>query len=278
LAGESGEILARAEVPTTDPDTTLSLIVSFFREHRLPEAIGIGSFGPVDLDPESPTWGHVTTTPKLQWRNASVAPRIREELGVPVTFDHDVAAAAYGEYTWGAGQGLPSVAYLTVGTGLGVGLVIGGSVWYGALQPEVGHIRIPRVPGDTYAGSCPWHGDCWEGLACGPALAGRYGCDPAELPDDHPAWELEAEYIAAGILAIVLVVSPHRLVVGGGIGRRGHLLDRVRQRVRELFNDYLHSPLFGREIDGYLVPPALGADAGVLGAVALARDAHAAPR
>jgi fructokinase len=274
LASGSGELVARSEIPTTDPDTTLGLITSFFREHELPEAIGIGSFGPVDLDPESSTWGHVTTTPKPQWRNASVAPRIRDELGVPVTFDHDVAAAAYGEYTWGAGQGLRSVAYLTVGTGIGVGLVIGGSPWYGALQPEVGHIRIPRVVGDTYAGSCPWHGDCWEGLACGPALAARYGCDPVQLPDDHPAWELEAEYMAAGILAIALVVSPHRLVVGGGIGRRGHLLDRVRQRVRELFNDYLHSPLFGDQIDSYLVTPELGADAGVLGAVALARDAQ----
>ena len=274
LATEAGEILARAEVPTSDPDTTLGRLVGFFREHELPEAIGIGSFGPVDLDADSPTWGHVTTSPKLQWRNASVAPRIRDELGVPVSFDHDVAAAAYGEHTWGAGQGLPSVAYLTVGTGIGVGLVIGGSVWYGALQPEVGHIRIPRVPGDTYEGSCPWHGDCWEGLACGPALAARYGCDPAQLPDDHRAWELEAEYTAAGILAIALVVSPHRLIVGGGIGRREHLLERVRQRVRELFNDYLESPLFGQEIDSYLVTPQLGADSGVLGAVALARDAR----
>ena len=274
LASDAGEVVARCEVPTTDPDTTLGRIVSFFREHELPEAIGIGSFGPVDLDTDSSTWGHVTTTPKPQWREASVAPRIRDELGVPVTFDHDVAAAAYGEYTWGAGQGLPSVAYLTVGTGIGVGLVINGSVWYGALQPEGGHIRIPRVPNDSYEGSCPWHGDCWEGLACGPALAARYGRDPAELPEAHAAWEMEAEYLAAGILAIALVVSPHRLIVGGGIGRREHLLDRVRQLVRELFNDYLQSPLFGPGIDNYLVAPELGADAGVLGAVALARDSR----
>jgi len=274
LATETGEVVARCEVPTTDPDSTLDRVVAFFCEHKRPVAIGIGSFGPIDLDPASSTWGHVTTTPKLQWRNASVAPRIRDELGVPVSFDHDVAAAAYGEYTWGAGRGLESVAYLTVGTGIGVGLVIAGSVWYGALQPEVGHIRIPRVAGDTYPGSCPSHGDCWEGLACGPALAARYGIDPARLPDEHPAWELEAEYLAAGILAIALVVSPHRLIVGGGIGRREHLLERVRQRVRELFNGYLPSPLFGQEIDSYLVAPQLGADAGVLGAVALARDSR----
>ena len=278
LASAAGEVVARSEVPTTDPETTLAQIVSFFREHERPQAIGIGSFGPVDLDPDSPTWGHVTTTPKLQWRNAGVAPRVRDQLGVPVTFDHDVAAAAYGEYTWGAGRGLPSVAYLTVGTGIGVGLVISGRVWYGVLQPEVGHIRIPRVPGDDYAGSCPSHGDCWEGLACGPALAARYGCDPAKLPDDHAAWELEAHYTAAGILAIALVVSPHRLIVGGGIGRREHLLHRIRERVRELFNDYLQSPLFGEDLDQYLVAPELGADAGVLGAVALARDAQQAVR
>ena len=214
----------------------------------------------------------MTTTPKLQWRNASIAPRIRDALGVPVSFDHDVAAAAYGEYTWGAGRGLPSVAYLTVGTGIGVGLVIGGSVWYGALQPEVGHIRIPRVPGDSYEGSCPFHGDCWEGLACGPALAARYGCDPAQLPDEHPAWELEAEYTRGGDPGNRARRLSTPLDRRWGIGRREHLLGRLRQRVRELFNDYLQSPLFGQEIDRYLVAPELGADAGVLGAVALARD------
>jgi fructokinase len=272
LASAAGEIVARCEVPTTDPDTTLREIAAFFRSHEPPQAIGIGSFGPVDLDTRSPTWGHVTTTPKLQWRNASVAPWIRAELGVPVVFDHDVAAAAYGEYTWGAGRGLPGVAYLTVGTGIGVGLVLDGRVWYGALLPEVGHIRIPRVPGDTYEGSCPSHGDCWEGLACGPALAARYGCDPAELPPEHPAWELECQYTAAGILAVSLVISPHRLIVGGGIGRREGVLRRLRECVRELLNGYLRSPLYDEEIDSYLVPPHLGADAGVLGALALARD------
>ncbi len=272
LATATGEIVARCELPTVDPPATLEQMAAFFRGHKRPEAIGIGSFGPVDLDPQSPTWGHVTNTPKLAWRNARVAPWIRDELGVPVVFDHDVAAAAYGEYVWGAGRGLPSLAYLTVGTGIGVGLVLGGRVWYGALLPEVGHIRIPRVPGDPYGGSCPSHGDCWEGLACGPALEARYGCQPSDLPAEHPAWELEAQYTAAGILAISLVVSPHRLVVGGGIGRRGDLLLRLRERVRELLGGYLDSPMYDAEIDSYLVAPELGADAGVLGAVALARD------
>lgn len=272
LAGDAGEIVARREIPTTDPATTLAQIIAFFHEHERPEAVGIGSFGPVDLNADSPTWGHVTTTPKLQWRQANVGPRVRDELGVPVMFHHDVAAAAYGEYTWGAGQNLPSLAYLTIGTGIGAGLVISGRVWYGALQPEVGHIRIPRAAGDMYEGSCPSHGDCWEGLACGPALAARYGCDPSELAPEHPAWELEAEYTAAGILAIVLTVSPHRLIIGGGVGRQEHLQRRIRRRVRELFNDYLPSPMLGEQIDDYLVGPQLGADAGVLGAIALARD------
>lgn len=272
LANAAGEIAARCEIPTADPQTTLTEIAAFFRDHDLPQAVGIGSFGPIELDRQSPSWGHVTTTPKLQWRDANVAPWLRDELGVPVVFDHDVAAAAYGEYTWGAGRGLPSLAYLTVGTGIGAGLVLDGRVWYGAVLPEVGHIRIPRVAGDTYEGSCPSHGDCWEGLACGPALAARYGSDPAGLPPEHPAWELEAQYTAAGILAISLVVSPHRLIVGGGIGRREGVLLRLRERVRELFNDYLHNPMYNEEIDTYLVPPGLGADAGVLGAVALARD------
>ncbi len=272
LATADGRLVARCEVPTTDPDATLAQVASFFRGRDRPEAIGIGSFGPVDLDVDSPTWGHVTNTPKLLWRDANVAPRLQDDLGVPVVFDHDVAAAAYGEYVWGAGRDLPSLAYLTVGTGIGVGLVLNGRIWYGASLPEVGHIRIPRVPGDTYPGSCPSHGDCWEGLACGPALAARYGCDPAGLAADHRGWELEAQYVAAGVLAISLVVSPHRLVVGGGVGRREGLLPLVRKRVRELFNDYLHRPMYNEEIDSYLVAPELGADAGVLGAVALARD------
>ena len=275
LGTDSGELLARAEFATVDPARTIGEVVRFFRERPVPEAIGVGSFGPVELDPASASWGCVTTTPKSGWRYASVAPAIASALGVPVAFDTDVGAAAYGEHTWGAGRGLASVVYLTVGTGIGAGVVLGDQVWHGMLGPEVGHVRIPRACDDAYAGCCPFHGDCWEGLASGQALAGRLGCPADELPDDDPVWELETGYLAAGILAITLTLSPHRVIVGGGVGGRPGLLERVRQQLRELVGDYHEALLLGEQIGAYLVAPALGADAGVLGAIALARDLDA---
>ncbi|MEA2213826.1 MAG: fructokinase [Solirubrobacteraceae bacterium] len=266
------DIVREDQFPTTDPQETLQRIIDFFRADRTPTAIGVGSFGPVDLDPKSPTWGHVTTTPKPGWQHVAVAPVIRDELGVPVAFDNDVDAAALGEYRWGAGRGAGSVCYLTVGTGIGAGLLIDGRPWHGLVHPEVGHIRIPRDPGDSFAGTCPVHGDCWEGLACGPAMAKRWERLPEELPDDHPAWELEASYLALGILSIVLVASPERVIAGGGVMERPGLPGMVRRRLRQLLAGYLESPSLGDAIGSYLVPPALGDRAGVLGAIALAQE------
>jgi len=267
-----GEIVREEQFPTTHPRETLARIVEFFRAGPALTAIGVGSFGPVDLDPESPTWGHVTTTPKPGWQHVSVAPVIRDELGVPVAFDNDVNAAALGEYRWGAGEGAASVCYLTVGTGIGAGLLLDGRPRHGLVHPEVGHIRIPRDPGDAFEGTCPVHGDCWEGLACGPAMAKRWDTSPEELPDDHPAWGLEAGYLALGILSIVLVASPERMIVGGGVMAQPALPGMVRRRLRELLAGYLETPALGDAIDSYLVAPALGDRAGVLGAIALAQE------
>jgi fructokinase len=266
------EIVREDQFPTTHPRETLARIVEFFRAGPALTAIGVGSFGPVDLDPESPTWGHVTTTPKPGWQHVSVAPVIRDELGVPVAFDNDVNAAALGEYRWGAGEGAASVCYLTVGTGIGAGLLLDGRPRHGLVHPEVGHIRIPRDPGDAFEGTCPVHGDCWEGLACGPAMAKRWDVQPKELPDDHPAWGLEAGYLALGILSIVLVASPERMIVGGGVMEQPALPGMVRRRLRELLAGYLETPALGDSIDSYLVAPALGDRAGVLGAIALAQE------
>ncbi|HEY8763309.1 MAG TPA: ROK family protein [Solirubrobacteraceae bacterium] len=266
------EIVREEQFPTTHPRETLARIVEFFRAGPALTAIGVGSFGPVDLDPESPTWGHVTTTPKPGWQHVSVAPVIRDELGVPVAFDNDVNAAALGEYRWGAGEGAASVCYLTVGTGIGAGLLLDGRPRHGLVHPEVGHIRIPRDPGDAFEGTCPVHGDCWEGLACGPAMAKRWDTSPEELPDDHPAWGLEAGYLALGILSIVLVASPERMIVGGGVMAQPALPGMVRRRLRELLAGYLETPALGDAIDSYLVAPALGDRAGVLGAIALAQE------
>jgi fructokinase len=193
-----------------------------------------------------------------------------------VAFDNDVTAAAMGEHRSGAGKGVDALCYLTIGTGIGAGLLIDGRPWHGLVHPEVGHMRIPRDRDhEAFAGTCSFHGDCWEGLASGPAIAARWQADPKELPDEHPAWEIEADYVALGILSIVMVASPQRVIVGGGVMERAPLLGMVRGRLRELVAGYLQTPLLGEEIDSYLVTPALGDRAGVRGAIALAQNAFA---
>ena len=260
------EIEDRVQFPTTSPSETLERVVEFFADRRRPVAIGIGAFGPVVVDRASPAWGQVSTTPKPGWQHTAVATVIEERLGVAVGFDTDVGAAALGEQRWGAGRGLASVCYLTIGTGLGAGLVIEGHPWHGLIHPEVGHLRIPHDhKRDPFAGSCPFHGDCWEGLASGEAVAQRWSIRPEEIGDDHPAWALEAEYVALGILSIVSVVSPHRVIVGGGVAERPGLLEMIRDRLRELNGGYLDTPLLGGGIDTYVVSPELGDDAGGAG-------------
>lgn len=265
------DVRALEEFPTTTPAETLERIVAFFAAHPRPAAVGIGSFGPVDVHRASARWGSVTTTPKPGWQHTEVAPVIEERLGVPVGFDTDVTAAALGEHRWGAGRELGSLCYLTVGTGVGAGIVIDGRPVRGLVHPEVGHLRVPHdTRRDPYPGACPSHGDCWEGLASGAALAGRWAADPEELADDHPAWALEADYLALGILAIVSVASPERVVAGGGVLERPGLRGAVGHRLRELVNGYLATPLLAERIDAYLVAPELGDRAGVLGALVLA--------
>jgi fructokinase len=268
-----GELVAREQFPTGHPTETLDQILDFFAAYPRPQALGVGAFGPLDLNRDSPTWGYVTSTPKPGWQHTSLGQALGERLGVPVAVDTDVAAAGLAEHRWGAGVGAASLCYLTVGTGIGAGIIQDGRVWHGLIHPEVGHLRIPHDrERDPFPGSCPMHGDCWEGLAAGGAISERWGTDPRELPADHPAWELEAEYLALGLLAIIAVVSPHRIVAGGGVLERPGLLDAVRRRLPELVAGYLDSPLLGERLGEYLVAPSLGDDAGVLGAIALAED------
>jgi fructokinase len=265
------ELVAEERFPTADPEATLARVVDFFARRPKPKAIWVGSFGPVDLDRGSPTWGYVTTTPKPGWRYVSVAGAIQERLGVPVWFETDVAAAAMGEHRWGAGRGVQALCYLTVGTGIGAGLLFEGRPWHGLVHPEVGHMRVPHDRDrDPFDGSCPVHGDCWEGLAAGPAIAERWRMAPERLPDGHPAWALEADYLALGILSIVLVASPQRVIAAGGVVESRPLLEQVRPRLGQLVAGYLDTPLLGEGLDYYLVPAELGDHAGVLGAIALA--------
>jgi fructokinase len=256
---------------TTTPTETVAHAVAFFEREGPVEALGVGSFGPVDLSPSSPTWGHVTTTPKPGWANTDVAPELRRRLSVPVAFDTDVNAAALGEHRWGAAQGLDTFCYLTVGTGIGGGGMVSGKLLHGLVHPEFGHLRVPHDTAfDPFPGVCPYHGDCWEGLASGRAIEARWAKAPEELAGEEEVWELEAHYLALGLVCVISVLSPQRIVVGGGVGTVPGLLPRVRRHVVDLLNGYLRSPALGQGIDDFIVPPALGARAGVLGAIALA--------
>jgi fructokinase len=271
------DLRAEVRVPTTTPGETLGRVVAFFLEQatRAPlGALGVASFGPLDLDPRSPTFGFITTTPKPGWRGVDLVGPLRTALGVPVALDTDVNAAALAEQQWGAGRGLGTLVYVTVGTGIGGGAVIDGRPLHGLLHPEMGHARVPHDRArDPFAGICPAHGDCWEGLATAPAITARWGRAPETLPDEHPAWALEAHYLALGLTNIVLTLSPERVVLGGGVMGRTHLYAGVRTGVSELLAGYLASPALTGSLESYIVPPSLGERAGVLGAIALAQAA-----
>jgi fructokinase len=265
------DLRATETIPTTTPEETIGRAVGFFERNGPVGAVGIGCFGPVDLDPASPTWGHVTTTPKPGWSNTDVASEVGRRLAVPVAFDTDVNAAALGEHRWGAARDLETFCYLTIGTGIGGGGMVGGSLLHGLVHPEFGHLRIPHDRDlDPFPGICPYHGDCWEGLASGPAVEARWGRPAEELVGRADVWELEAEYVALGLVCVICVLSPQLIVLGGGVGTAPDLLPLVRPRVAALLNRYLDADLLGERIADYIVPPALGALSGVLGAVALA--------
>jgi fructokinase len=269
------DIRAETRFSTTTPEETIERAKAFFEEGAREgplAAIGIASFGPVDPNPDSPTFGYITTTPKEGWANIEFASRISRALGIPVGFDTDVNGAALGEHHWGAAQGLDTFIYLTVGTGIGGGGLVNGRPMHGLIHPEMGHVRLPRHAHDFFPGVCPYHGDCLEGMATGPALEARWGQRPETLPADHPAWEMEAHYLAYGLVNFICTLSPQRIVMGGGVMEQSHLFPLIRQKVQSLLNGYVQSPAILDQIDGYIVPPALGKRAGVLGAIALAQE------
>jgi fructokinase len=280
VASGPDDIRAELRYPTTTPDETLGRAVNFFKEQEAAHgkllALGIGSFGPIDLTEGSATWGHVTSTPKPGWAGADFVGRMRASFDIPIGWDTDVNAAALGEHTWGAAQGLDTFVYLTVGTGIGGGGMSRGRLLHGLVHPEIGHLR-PRRDSvrDPYEGSCPFHGDCLEGLASGTAIAGRWGVKGRDLPPDHQAWDLEVDYLAQGVVSLILILSPQRVVMGGGVMKQQQVFPKLRQRVLELLNGYVQSPAILDGIDDYIVPPGLGDNAGMLGGVALAQAALA---
>ncbi|MCG8423491.1 MAG: ROK family protein [Proteobacteria bacterium] len=271
-----GDVRAEIRFPTTNPDETIGKAIEFFTRQADAEpltALGIASFGPVDPDPASPTFGYITSTPKPGWAHTEFAGAVARALGIPVGFDTDVNGAALAEYRWGAARDLHTFLYLTIGTGLGGGGMARGALLHGLIHPEVGHMRVPRHPDDEFPGMCPFHGDCLEGMANGPAIEKRWGIKGQDLPDDHPAWTIEAHYLAMGVVNLICALSPQRVVMGGGVMDKKHLFPMIRGNVLDLLAGYVQAPAILRDIDRYIVAPGLGNQAGVLGAIALAERA-----
>ncbi len=274
--GTDPDDLVTAHFPTSTPDLTLRSVIDFFRGHsgKPLQAIGIGSFGPVDLDPSSSYFGHITSTPKEGWQYIDLAGSLSQALNLPVTLDTDVNAALLGEARWGAAQGLQNAVYITIGTGVGGGAMAHGQVIHGLVHPEMGHLHLPHDwTADPFPGLCPFHGDCLEGLASGPAMQARWKQPALTLPPDHPAWTIEARYLALAVMNLTVTLSPQRIIIGGGVMQQPQLFPMVRDEFARIMNGYVRHPRLSSGLDEYIVPPALAGRAGVLGSLVLAESA-----
>lgn len=276
VAGGPDDIRAEVRFPTTTPEETLGRTIKFFADYiedndEKLDAIGVACFGPIDLDQDSSTYGYITSTPKPGWENTDVVSHLEKSLAVPVAFDTDVNGAAVGEGKWGAAKGLENFVYFTIGTGVGGGAVINGKPLHGLVHPEMGHIKMALKKDDGFEGFCPFHGTCFEGMCSGPAMKARWGQPAETLGIDHPAWELEATYIAQAMHTIIAALSPQRIILGGGVMQQEQLFPMIREKVKASLNGYVQSPAILETIDAYIVPPGLGNRAGVLGALALAQ-------
>ena len=278
------DLRATARIPTTTPAETMSAVLAWLsdaaREHGPFAAIGVGSFGPLELDPASPYYGYITSSPKLAWQRTDVVGPLRERFSVPVGFDTDVNAAALGEARWGAGQGIDPLVYLTIGTGVGGGAMINGRPLHGLLHPEMGHLQVPAASPPGIADprcQCPFHDSCLEGYVSGPAIAARWGAAAETLPAGHPAWQDAAETLARGLVSIITILSPRRIILGGGVMHGPGVLAAVRTAVLQQLNGYLQIGSLLDDIEHYITAPGLGDRAGVLGAIALGQQALAPP-
>ncbi|ACX64856.1 ROK family protein [Paenibacillus sp. Y412MC10] len=272
IGNEEGEILDRISFPTDIPEPTLEQVVAYFRDKDI-EAIGVGSFGPIDLDRSSLTYGQVTTTPKPGWSGFDFVGFMKRNFPVPIGFDTDVNAAVFGEAMWGAAKGLDSCVYYTIGTGVGVGVFAEGNLIHGLVHPEGGHVLTRRHPEDPFEGFCPYHGDCLEGMASGPAIEKRWGLKGSELPEDHLAWEMEGFYLAQAISGVILLLSPKKVILGGGVMHQKQLYPLIRKKVAKFLNGYVASPAILDDLENYIVSPGLGDNAGLCGALALGIEA-----
>ena len=267
------DIVAEATIPTTTPDETLGRAVEFLLEQGPLDAIGVATFGPLDLDPDSDAYGRVRRTPKPGWSGADVLGAFSSTFDVPIGFDTDVNGAALGEGRWGAGRDLGTFVYVTVGTGIGAGVIVDGRPVHGLIHPEPGHLQIPRDPHDPFPGTCPFHGDCLEGLASGPAIAARWGRRAEDLGDDmEEAVEIEAFSLGHAMANLVLTVSPERIILGGGVMNLPGLLETMRRRMLEFLGGYVDSEALADGASGFLVAPGLGNRSGIAGGLVLAEE------
>jgi fructokinase len=278
VGNADGQILVETRFPTTTPKETLARTIAFFQEQNQTlgplTSLGIACFGPLDPKPSSPTYGHILPTPKPGWTGTNVVGQLQAALGIPIGFDTDVNGAALGEARWGAAQGLSTFLYFTIGTGIGGGAMVEGKLLHGLIHPEMGHVLLPHDSArDPFPGICPFHGGCFEGLASGPALEKRWGQRAETLPADHPAWELEADYIAIAMEGFICAFSPQRIILGGGVPQQPQLLPLVRTKTLALLANYIQSKEVLEYMDRYIVPPELGSRAGIAGALALAQQA-----
>lgn len=269
IGDENGNIIIKESFPTTNPKETIDLCKAFIIKNK-PDLLGIASFGPIDLDRKSLTYGYITSTPKPGWANTALVSEIRTVFDGPIGFDTDVNGAALGESIWGKGKDVSSCLYLTIGTGIGGGYVENNQCLHGLLHPEMGHILLVQHPEDHFEGICPFHKNCFEGLASGPAIEARYKMSASLLDPTHIAWEIEAYYIAQALVNYILILSPHRILLGGGVMHQEHLFPLIRKQVKALLKNYIQHPLIIDCDESYITSPGLLDNSGLIGAFALA--------
>lgn len=265
VADEELSIIERISIPTTLPEETLAQVFDFFDRYEL-KRLGVGSFGPIDVNERSETYGYITSTPKNGWRNIDLLGLLKARYALPIAWTTDVNAAAYGEMHLGAGRNTQNCLYLTVGTGVGGGAVVQGSILHGFSHPEMGHISVTRHPEDSFESTCPYHDHCLEGLAAGPAVEKRTGVKGQLVAADHAVWELEAFYLAQALMNYTLILSPEKIILGGGVMKQTHLLEKIRQSLEEQLGGYVSLP------DDYIVGCGLGDNSGTIGCLLLAKE------
>ena len=267
IGNESNEIIERVSFPTTTPEETLAHVFEFFDQYEL-ASIGIGSFGPIDINEKSETYGYVLSTPKLAWKDFAFLGAMKERYDIPMGWTTDVNAAALGESEKGAAAGLDNVMYITIGTGVGAGAIVNGQLLEGIGHPEMGHLLVKPHQDDHYDGFCPYHGNCLEGMAAGPSINGRLDMAGKDVDPDHQVWDFMANYIGQALVAYTVILRPERIILGGGVMHAPKMLDKVKEAFDALLGNYVDVP----ELDSYLVKPGLGDNAGITGAILLANQ------